>query len=125
MSRSIDYRETEGKDITHHEKKLILGELNNLLLSKDFINSPQSSKFLAYVVHETLAGRQDRIKSYSIGIDVLKKPIDFDPESDPAVRAIAWRIRKKIAAHYKCRTPEVKITIPLRRYVPHFEINRG
>ena len=105
------------------EKKLILEELNNMLLSKDFINSPQSSKFLAYVVHETLAGRQDRIKSYSIGIDVLNKPIDFDPESDSAVRVIAGRTRKKIDVHYRGRTPEVKITIPLRRYVPHFEIN--
>lgn len=47
--------------------------LENILASPQFISSPQVSATMRYVVEETLEGRSERIKAYSIAIDVLKK----------------------------------------------------
>ena len=66
--------------------------LENILASRQFASSPQVSATLRYVVEETLEGRSDRIKAYSIAIDVLKKTEEFDPSANPIVRVLAGRL---------------------------------
>jgi adenylate cyclase len=54
---------------------LIQDALQRVLASRDFVNSERKRRFLKFVVQETLAGRADRIKAYSIALDAF----DRDP----------------------------------------------
>lgn len=59
--------------VVEYEGSAIRSVLKNILASPQFVSSPQVSATLKYVVEETVEGRSDRIKAYSIAIDVLKK----------------------------------------------------
>lgn len=60
-----------------YESDAVRSVLKNILASPQFASSPQVSATLKYVVEETIGGRRDRIKAYSIAIDVLKKPLNL------------------------------------------------
>ena len=47
----------------------------------------QKPCLLRFVVEESLAGRADRIKAYTIATSVLGRDEAFDPQSDPIVRS--------------------------------------
>src|SRR5438128_100073 len=51
----------------------VQAQLERLLASPDFDVRARARKFLRYIVEETLAGRSDRIKAYSIGIEVFER----------------------------------------------------
>jgi len=55
---------------------------------------------LRYVVSETLDGRADRIKAYSIAIEVFKRDESFDAQADPVVRIEAARLRFALERYY-------------------------
>ena len=76
--------------------------------------SHRLSKFLAYIVDETLAGRSDRIGGYAIGIDVFDKPESFDPRIDTNVRVEASRLRRRLSEYYAGAGSEdpVEIVVP-------------
>ncbi len=79
---------------------------------------------LGYLVREELAGRGDRIKSFSIATDVLGRGKGFDPQSDSIARAEMTRLRKAIN-HYNAghsTTDAVRITIPKGSYRPAINI---
>ena len=97
--------------------------LENILASRQFASSPQVSATLQYVVEETLDGRSDRIKAYSIAIDVLKKTEEFDPSANPIVRVLAGRLRESLAGYYDSDIgleQPIVITVPKGSYVPVF-----
>jgi len=52
-------------------------------------------RLLEYLVTETLDGRGNRIKAYSIATEVFGRPSSFDPK-DPIVRIEAARLRRQI-----------------------------
>lgn len=101
----------------------ICSELSKILSSSCFNASIRQAKFLEYVVEETLAGRFDRLKGYTIGVAVLDKGSDFDPEADPAVRIVAGRVRQALERYYKTegKDDQVIITLPKGGYVPNFD----
>jgi len=68
-------------------------ELERILSSSAFRSSERIRQFLRFVVEETLAGRADGIKAYSIAIDCFDREDDFDPQLDPYVRIVARRPR--------------------------------
>jgi hypothetical protein len=96
--------------------------LERLLAEEALKLSERNRRFLAYVASEALAGRGDRIKAYTIGVDVFGRGEDFDPSNDPIVRIEATRIRSALSAYY--RRPgsrdRVIILIPPGSYVPTF-----
>lgn len=97
--------------------------LKNILASPQFASSPQVSATLRYVVEETLEGRSNRIKAYSIAIDVLKKTDEFDPSSNPIVRVLAGRLREALTTFNTSTTgldQKLVITVPIGSYVPVF-----
>jgi TolB-like protein/Tfp pilus assembly protein PilF len=77
---------------------------------------------LQFVVHETQAGHADRIKAYSIAVDVFDRDASFDPLLDPVVRIQAGRIRNCLAAYYLTEGADdpIEIQIPKGTYVPRF-----
>jgi len=79
-------------------------------------------RLLRYLVAEELAGRGEALKAYSIGVDVLDRPADFDPNSDSVVRVEANRLRGLLRDYYegKGAGDPVVITLPVGRYRPIF-----
>lgn len=101
----------------------VRGSLACILQSPDFEATPRSRRFLTYIVEETLGGRGERIKAFSIATDVFGRGVDFDAHSDPIVRLEAGRLRRALEQYYQRagREDPVVISIPKGAYVPVFE----
>lgn len=96
--------------------------LERILTSADFSASERNRRFLRYVVEETLSGRADRIKGYSIAVAVFDRDESFDPQVDPIVRIEAGRLRRSLNHYYLTdgQNDAIRITIPKGTYVPTF-----
>ncbi len=100
-------------------------QLQRILQSEVFCNAPRHSRFLEFTVRKTLAGESDEIKEYLVGLEVFERQPDFDPRSDPIVRAEARRLRSRLADYYKTlgEFDPVEIDLPKGTYVPVFRRN--
>ncbi|MGH6916396.1 MAG: adenylate cyclase, partial [Geminicoccaceae bacterium] len=98
-------------------------ELERIIASSAFDASPRNRAFLRFVVEETLAGRGDRIKGYTIGTSVLGRDEAFDPQSDPIVRIEASRLRRSLERYYLMagQHDPIRIDIPKWGYVASFQ----
>ena len=102
--------------------QLLQDELQRVVVSRDFMNSERKRRFLKFVVQETLAGRADRIKAYTIALDAFDRDPNFNPGADPVVRIEAGRLRRCLEHYYLAEgaADPIRITIPKGGYVPHF-----
>ena len=100
-------------------------QLERVLASPDFNVPERARTFLKYVVTETLSGRADRIKAYSVAVEVFGRDPSFDPQSDPIVRIEAGRVRRALERYYLTAgaSDPIVITIPKGSYVPAFSQN--
>jgi adenylate cyclase len=107
------------------DKSDIRYHLSKLLESEPFKASPTSSRLLTYLVEEALAGRSERLKGYSIGVDVFDRGAAFDAGSDSIVRVQMRRLRHLLSEYYMSESGKsAKIVIALEKgsYAPHFDI---
>ena len=97
-------------------------ELARILASPIFRNAPRHSRFLSFVVQRVLEGRADSIKEYVIGLEVFERPADYDPGSDPIVRAEARRLRSRLSEYYAGpgMNDAIVIDLPKGGYAPVF-----
>ncbi len=79
----------------------INSELKNIFASKYFRYSGILQKFLRFVVDKTLDGNRDEIKEYTVGVEMLERPLGFNPQQDASVRIHAVRLRKVLNAWYE------------------------
>jgi TolB-like protein len=98
----------------------IRDQLVRILESANFKATPKRREMLRYVVEETLAGRSDAIKGYTIGVNVFGRGDGFDPNADPVVRLEARRLRHDLDSYYVAegRDDPLRIMIPTGQYVP-------
>lgn len=99
------------------------GELaQRVVAGPHFVHSPLLSKFLLFVVAETLAGRASEITEHQIGVQVFDRPPDYRTLEDNIVRSYARLLRKRLAEHFanQGKNEPVRIEIPLGGYVPVF-----
>ena len=103
----------------------IRAQLARILASPEFKRSFQLGRFLEYVVEETLAGRGEQIKQYTVAVNAFGRPPHFDPRADPIVRIEARRLRRSLARYYQVygSVDPVIIDIPTGAYVPRFRQN--
>jgi adenylate cyclase len=96
----------------------VRSELERILSSRCFEQAARSSKFLRFVVEQTLAGQGDRLKGYTIAIEVFGRSEDFDAQSDPLVRVEAGRLRRRLTEYYadEGRNDSVRIELPRGSY---------
>src|SRR6478735_4914902 len=73
----------------------IAAQLERILASDEFLAPKRAGAFLRYVVEETLAGRDERIKAYSIAVEVFGRNEGFS-QDDPIVRIEASRLRRSL-----------------------------
>jgi TolB-like protein len=98
-------------------------QLGRIFHGPHFTESPILKKFLAFIVQETVAGRANCLKEYTIAVNVLDKPHNFNPQENGIVRIHAGRLRRALGQYYDGvgRNDEVVITIPKGKYVPVFK----
>ncbi|MDJ0740542.1 MAG: AAA family ATPase, partial [Gammaproteobacteria bacterium] len=75
---------------------------------------------LRHVVEETLAGRQDYLREYNLGLEVFERSASFDPQTSPIVRVQASKLRRTLALYYseEGRDDPLRIDLPKGCYVP-------
>src|SRR4051794_17854213 len=90
-------------------------------------NSTILKNFLQYVVEESLQGNLNILKEYTIAINVLHKPTDFNTQENGIVRIHAARLRRILDVYYKSHgiIDFIRISIPKGTYVPKFTRNSG
>jgi hypothetical protein len=76
--------------------EIVLAQLDRILNSEQLVGAYRIKKLLKFLVTETLAGRSNQIKGYTIAMDVFDRGADFDPQSDPIVRITAARLRRHL-----------------------------
>ncbi len=97
-----------------------------------FGRSNRRIRLLSHLMRSELLGQGDRLKAYSIGLDIFDKKSSFDPSTDSIVRVEMGRLRTAIAlfeaGEYANTTIHVEIgigtyrpTITLRETVPQGE----
>jgi len=97
-------------------------ELERIFRDPHFTESAILKKFLSFIVQETIHGRSNCLKEYTIAINVLEKPLSFNPQENGIVRIHAGRLRRALSEYYNDmgRHDQIVITIPKGKYVPVF-----
>ena len=97
-------------------------QLELMLANPEFTATPQQIAFLNYVVDQTLTGKADRIKGYTVATEVLGRGADFDQSIDPVVSIQAGRLRRALERYYLTAGEHdpIRIDIPKGTYVPTF-----
>lgn len=100
----------------------IRDELQRIMADPEFLASEKRRKFLKFVVEETLAGRADQLKGYTVATAVFGRDESFDSGNDPIVRIQAGKLRRELERYYLVagRSDPIRIDIPKGRYVPFF-----
>ncbi|NKF31460.1 adenylate cyclase, partial [Pseudomonas sp. BGM005] len=99
-------------------------QLDRIIASPEFPRVGRSAAFLTYVTEEALAGRAERIKGYTIAVEVFKRSEGFK-QDDPVVRIEAGRLRRVLERYYLIagQHDPVRIDIPKGGYAPSFVWN--
>ncbi len=100
----------------------VQAELKKVLSSRVFRHTELLSRFLRFIVDQTLAGHMDSLKESVLGVDVFGRGPAFDSRMDPIVRVDARRLRAKLAEYYETegRQDPVVIELPKGGYTPVF-----
>ena len=97
-------------------------QVQRVLQSPSFHNASMLQQLLRYLVQKTLDPSTEALKEYTIGIEALGRPLDFDPKADPIVRVQIHRLRQKLKEYYDSdgRHDSIVIEIPRGQYLPIF-----
>jgi adenylate cyclase len=103
--------------------ELLSEALDKVLASALFADVPRLSRFLEFVVSETLAGRGDRLKGFVIACEVFDKKDPSDAQTTTIVRVEAGRLRRRLTDYYEGEgnADQLRISIPKGGYRPVFE----
>ena len=98
-------------------------QLRRVLASVAFGKAERSAALLKYIVEQTLDGKGDRLKEYSLGVEALGRGASFDPRIDTVVRAEVSRLRTRLDQYYNAdgRSDTLVISLPKGAYVAQFD----
>ncbi|WP_047146019.1 hypothetical protein [Aquamicrobium sp. LC103] len=96
--------------------------LERIVTSETFSRSERARDLLRYLVEQHQAGNGDRLKGFSIAVDVFGKDSGFDPATDAVVRVQARRLRELLENYYEAegRSETIRIAIPRGSYAPEY-----
>ncbi len=97
--------------------------LAKILSSPIFAKAERQQRFLSYIMAETLEGRSEKLKGYTIGVEVFDREPSFDPAIDAIVRVEAARLRSKLREYYDSegRADPVLFALPKGNYAIQIE----
>ncbi len=98
-------------------------EMETVLSSELLGRAPALCRMLRFVCAKYFAGEAGRIREYSVAVEALGRPADFNPKRDPIVRVEAHRLRKRLAEYYAAEgaAHELELILDPGQYVPRFE----
>jgi adenylate cyclase len=97
------------------QEQAVRRQLEHMVACPAFSGAPRLSSLLRYIVRETLAGRGDQLKEYTLGIEALGRPSSFDPRLDSIVRVEASKLRSRLVAYYQGTGADDPVLIELPR----------
>jgi adenylate cyclase len=120
-SRDIPVKENAGQASALPIAR-IRRQLKRILASPEFLATDRRREFLEFVVNETLDGKADEIKGYTIATRLFGRGQDFDQATDPIVSIQAAKLRRELERYYLVagKTDPMRIDIPKGTYVPSF-----
>jgi adenylate cyclase len=103
------------------EDEEVMRQVEQILRSPGFERSKRLGALLKYLVNETLEGRGERIKAFTIAQDIFGRDASFD-RKDAIVRVEAGRLRRRLKQYYLevGQDYSVRIEIPKGSYRPVF-----
>ena len=121
-----EHLETQWTPTSDGDLKNVRDQLERILDDPHFKGSKRYTRFLRFVVEETLSGNSDGIKERSLGIAVFDRLVDYDTNSDSIVRVAASEVRKRLAQYYDSpgRDQELRIELPPGSYTAEFRLGR-
>jgi TolB-like protein len=105
------------------DQTAVRDELERIMGSGPFVHSRRRQRFLNYIVSESLAGHAERLKAYTIAIEVFDRSDAFDSNVDPVVRIEAARLRDRLREYYEGEghSDPIRIELPKGCYAPVFQ----
>lgn len=93
-----------------------------VVASRHFARSPLLSRFLLYIVAETVEGRAGEITEHQIGVHVFDRRPSYRTVEDNIVRNYARQLRRRLSEYFaeEGAAEELQIDIPLGGYIPAF-----
>jgi hypothetical protein len=109
----------ESSSLAFREER---AELQRILGSGIFDRSPNLYRILLFICEKYFEQKAHEIKEYSVAVEALGRPADFDQKKDSIVRVEAHRLRKRLDDYYDGpgASHEVHIDLPAGGYVPRF-----
>jgi hypothetical protein len=100
-------------------------QVERVLQSTSFHSASMLQQLLRYLIQKTFDHSTEALKEYTIGIEALGRPLDFDPKADPIVRVQIHRLRQKLKEYYDADGlhDSIVIEIPKGQYLPIFEFS--
>lgn len=116
----------EGADRGIPSSEDVREQLDRILSSSEFRLPERARRFLEFVIDETLGGRREYLKAFTIAQAVFGRDANFDAQQDPCVRIEAGRLRRELEHYYLTAgaADKIIITIPKGGYAPAFEVRR-
>jgi adenylate cyclase len=95
-------------------------QVDLILISPGLVRSKRLGALLRYLVEESLDGREDRIKAFTIAQDVFERDASFDQQTDAIVRVEVGRLRRRLDQYYQKDGQDcsIRIEIPKGTYRP-------
>jgi TolB-like protein/Tfp pilus assembly protein PilF len=124
MSQSpLQVIEDVGQPQASASEALIRYHLQRVLASRTFRAAEGQRNFLRYTVEQTIAGRSDLIKEFSVGIEVFHRGASFDPRIDNIVRSEARKLRLRLAKYYSSEgaQDQIRFEFPKGSYAPSIQ----
>ena len=99
--------------------------LLRITTTSDFEKAYRLRQLLEHLVNKQLAGEEEDLKGYNLGLDVFRKGKDFDPDTDTIVRVQMVRLRRMLEHYYLTdgKDDAIIIEIPKGRYIPAYRGN--
>ena len=81
-------------------KERIQQQLEKIFQSDQFIAAEKLRLFLHYVVEQSINGRSEHVKQYTIAVEALGYDAGFNPQEDSIIRIQARRLRWALDEYY-------------------------
>jgi tetratricopeptide (TPR) repeat protein len=100
----------------------VIDAMERVCTSAAFVRGPQLVRLLKFLVCHALESAKP-LKAYTIGVEGLGRPDQFDPEHDSIVRVQAVRLRRALDAYYETygASDPIRIRLPTGSYNVAFE----
>ena len=105
------------------EAEQVRAAVERIVASKHLIHAESVANLLKYIVEQTLNGKAESLKEYTLGVEVFQRGPNFNPKEDTIVRVQARALRSRLESYYETdgRNDPIRVIVPKGAYVPTFE----